>query len=90
MGLSDIAVRNARPKSKSYKLFDRGGLHLYVSKSGGKLWRLKYRFQGKEKLLSLGKYPIVTLRDARERALAAARQIDQGIDPATVKKEEKE
>jgi hypothetical protein len=59
--LSDVKVRNAKSKEKDYKLADGGGLYLLVSSTGGKLWRFKYRYGGKEKLLALGLYPIVSL-----------------------------
>lgn len=58
MHLSDLAVRKAKPEDKPFKLSDGGGLHLLVRPNGAKLWRLKYRFAGKEKLLSFGPYPI--------------------------------
>jgi hypothetical protein len=67
MALSDTTVRNVKSTDKPYKLADEGGLHLYVTTTGGKLWRMKYRFGGKEKLLSFGAYPAVSLREARER-----------------------
>jgi hypothetical protein len=67
MALTDTAVRNAKPGAKPLKLFDGGGLYLEVAPSGGKWWRWKYRFAGKEKRLSLGVYPDVTLKAARER-----------------------
>jgi hypothetical protein len=67
MALSDTAIRNAKPAAKPYRLFDGGGLYLEVSPSGGKLWRLKYRFDGKEKRLALGKYPEISLKDVRDR-----------------------
>ena len=61
MPLTDTAIRNAKPASKPNRLFDGGGLYLEVSPSGGKWWRFKYRFGGKEKRLSLGVYPEVPL-----------------------------
>lgn len=67
MPLTDISIRNAKPADKARKLFDGGGLYLEVSPSGGKWWRLKYRRGGKEKRLSLGVYPDISLKDARER-----------------------
>ena len=67
MPLSDTAIRKAKPTDKPYKLADEKGLFLLVTPAGGKWWRLKYRFGGKEKLLALGKYPEVGLKDARER-----------------------
>jgi len=65
--LSELQIKNAKPQEKGYKLFDGGGLNLLVSPAGGKLWRLKYSFDGKVKQLSLGAYPQVTLADARKR-----------------------
>lgn len=70
------------PKEKPYKKFDGGGLYLEVMPNGNKLWRYKYYFQGKEKRFSLGKYPIVTLVNAREKKLQAQRLLEQGIDPS--------
>src|SRR4029077_17213905 len=67
MPLTDTAIRNAKPGEKPIRLFDGGGLYLEVSPTGGKWWRLKYRFDGKEKRLSLGVYPDVRLKNARER-----------------------
>ena len=61
MALTDTAVRNARPGAKPVKLFDERGLFLIVTPSGGKWWRFRYKFDGKEKLLSLGVYPDVPL-----------------------------
>ena len=67
MALTDTAVRNAKPDGKTKKLFDARGLYLEVAPAGGKWWRLKYRFGGKEKRLSLGVYPDISLKQARER-----------------------
>jgi len=64
MALTDTAIRRAQVRSKPYKLFDASGLFLLVTPSGGKWWRFKYRFAGKEKLLSLGTYPEVSLKEA--------------------------
>jgi len=89
MPLTDVAIRRAAPRSKSYKLFDSGGLFLLVNPSGGKWWRLKYRFAGKEKLLSLGVYPEVALADARKRRDAERKKLAERIDPAVDRKAEK-
>ena len=62
MALTDATVKIAKTKETNYKLSDAGGLYLYVSKTGGKLWRIKYRYEGKEKLLSFGAYPAITWR----------------------------
>jgi integrase len=86
MALTDAAIRNAKAKDKPYKLADGGGLYLYVTPVGGKVWRLKYRQDSKEKLLTLGKYPLMTLLEAREAALKAKKQRQEGQDPGEVKK----
>jgi integrase len=89
--LSDTAVRNAKPKDKSYTLGDGEGMYLEVMPNGTKFWRMAYRQpNGKNNRLTFGKYPIVTLAEARTRRLAARRLLDQGIDPGMVKREEKE
>ncbi len=86
MPLTDIRIRNAKHGEKPIKLYDAHGLFLLLQPSGSKLWRLKYRFLGKEKKLSLGVYPDVTLKDARRRRNEARAQIDDGIDPSREKK----
>lgn len=89
MPLTDTAIRNAKPADKPVRLFDGGGLYLEVSPSGGKWWRLKYRVHGKEKRLSLGVYPDVGLKDARERRDQARKQLAEGADPSETRKAEK-
>lgn len=89
MPLSDTAVRNAKPKDKAYRMFDERGLYLEVSPQGGKWWRLKYRFEGREKRLSVGVYPDVSLRDARDRRDTLRKHIAAGTDPSNVRKDEK-
>ncbi len=89
MSLKEIHIRNIKPKSKLYRLFDGGGLYLEVSPNGGKYWRYKYRFAGKEKRLALGVYPDVGLSDARELHAAARKALARGNDPGAVKKEAK-
>jgi len=89
MSLSNTAIRNAKPSEKSRKMFDGRGLYLEISPSGGKWWRLKYRFDGKDKRISLGTYPDVSLKDARERREAARRQIANQLDPSELRKLEK-
>lgn len=86
--LSDVQVHKAKPQTKDVKHFDGGGLFLLVTPSGGKLWRLKYRFAGKEKMLYLGAYPEITLADARQRRTDARKLLANGIDPAAAKKEQ--
>ena len=82
MPLTDTAVRLKKAGTKPEKLFDERGLYLLVVPGGGKWWRLKYRFGGKEKLLSLGTYPDTTLSKAREKRDEARRLIAGGIDPS--------
>lgn len=89
MPLSDIQVRNAKPQEKEYRIFDGGGLNLLVTPSGGKLWRMKYRFNGKGKQLSFGAYPSVTLADARQRREDAKKLLASGVDPGETKKAQK-
>ncbi len=84
--LTDAQVKKAKKQDKAYKLSDGGGLHLYVSKAGGKLWRFRYEFGGKEKLLSIGQYPDVSLLDARSARDDAKRLLRDGRDPALAKK----
>jgi integrase len=89
MPLSDTTIRTAKPSDKPQRLFDGGGLYLEVSPSGGKLWRLKYRFGGKEKRLALGTYPDTGLKDARDKRDAARKLLAAGTDPAEHRKAEK-
>jgi integrase len=89
MALSDLAIRNAKPEAKPVRKFDGGGLYLEITPSGGKLWRLKYRFGGKEKVLALGKYPEVGLKDARERRDDARKLLANDVDPAENRKQQK-
>lgn len=84
--LSEMQVKKAKSQEQSYKLFDGGGLFLLVTPTGGKLWRFKYRFQGKELQLTFGKYPDVSLIDARQKRDAARKSVADGIDPGEVKK----
>lgn len=89
MPLTDTAIKKAKPKGKQYKLFDERGLFLLISPKGGKWWRFKYLFDGKEKLLSLGTYPDVSLKDARNRRDEARKQVAAGIDPGEHRKAKK-
>lgn len=82
MPLTEIAVRNAKARAKPARLFDAGGLYLEISPSGGKWWRFKYRFAEKEKRLSLGVYPEVSLKAARAKRDEARRLLAEGIDPS--------
>ena len=82
MPLTDIAIRRAQPSKKSRKMFDGRGLYLEVAPRGGKWWRFKYRLRGKEKRLSLGVYPDVSLKEARGRCEDARRLLSREIDPS--------
>lgn len=88
MALTDIAIKSAKHGEKPIKLFDERGLFLLLQPSGGKLWRLKYRILGKEKKLSLGVYPDVSLKEARNRRDHARTLLANGADPASVKREQ--
>ena len=89
MALTDIALRTAKPGPKDYKLADSGGLYALVTAAGGKLWRLKFRIDGKERKLALGRYPDISLAEARKRRDAAREQIALGNDPAREKQRSK-
>lgn len=86
MPLTDAKVRNAKSSERAYKLYDERGLFLLVAPEGGRLWRFRFRFGGKEKLLALGIYPDVSLKDARERRDEARKQVAAGIDPCAQRK----
>lgn len=86
MALTDVAVRAAKPGEKPYKLADGGGLFLFVTPAGGRLWRLKFRVGGSEKLLALGKYPQMSLSDARKARDEAKAKLSAGVDPAHERK----
>ncbi len=89
MTLTHTAIVKAKPGQKPIRMFDGGGLYLEVSPAGGKLWRLKYRFHGKERRLSLGIFPAVALKDARERRDEARKLLANGIDPSENRKAQK-
>ena len=89
MPLTDVVIRNAKPTTKAIKLYDSGGLYLEVSPSGGKWWRLKYRFNGKENRISLGVYPETTLKAARDCRDTERKLLAEGIDPSKSRKTEK-
>ena len=84
--LTDTAIRKAKGGEKPFRMFDGGGLYLEVTPAGGKLWRQKYRFLGKEKRLSHGTYPDVSLADARARREAARKLLAAGVDPGEHRK----
>lgn len=89
MPLTDIKVKTAKPMDKAYKLTDGGGMYLLVKPNGSKYWRLKYRFVSKEKMLSIGVYPDVSLADARQKRDEARKVLAAGGDPGEVKKADK-
>ena len=90
MPLTDVAIRNAKPREKAYKLTDGNGMFLHVQPTGSRYWRMKYSFAGKEKLLALGVYPEISLAEAREKRADARKQILDGRDPSLVKRKTKQ
>lgn len=80
MDMSDIKIKTTKPLGKPYKLSDSGGLYLIVNRNGSKYWRMKYRFAGKEKMLSIGVYPQVTLAEARNQRDDAKNLLAQNKD----------
>lgn len=90
MPLTDADIRKAEPRDKPFKLFDAGGLFILIHPRGGKWWRLKYRLAGKEKQLSLGVYPNVSLEEARERRDSYRGMLAAGQDPGEHHREMKQ
>ena len=90
MPLTDTAIRNLKPSAKVTKHSDGAGLHLRLTPNGSKLWRLAYRFDGKQKMLSFGAYPAVTLSDARRKREDAKIALAKGIDPSDIARQEKQ
>lgn len=90
MALTETAIRNAKPQAKPRKLSDGGGMYLLLTPKGGRWWRLDFRFGGRRKTLSLGTYPEIGLRDARERRAEARRLLARGFDPGTLRKAAKQ
>jgi integrase len=89
--LTDTAIRNAKPRNKTYTLGDGEGMYLEVMPNGTRFWRMAYRqANGKKNRLTFGKYPEVSLAEARDKRLAARRQLAQGVDPGRTKREEKQ
>ncbi|BBE09230.1 P4-type integrase [Mycoavidus cysteinexigens] len=89
MALTDILIRNTKPTTKHLKLTDGGGLLLLVQPNASRWWRLRYRFAGKEKMLSLGTYPTVSLKVARLIRDKIKALLAQGVDPSLARQEEK-
>lgn len=86
MALSQLAINKAKPKDKPYMLSDGDGLHLQIDTSGSKLWRLRFRFGGKANMMSLGPFPAVSLKDARDKRDELKKQLAAGINPSLRKK----
>lgn len=76
----------AKPKDKPYRLLDSNGLYLYVPVTGKKVWQLRYKLDGKEKVLTVGKYPLMSLQEARDKAWLAKKDVSVGVDPVKAKK----
>jgi hypothetical protein len=89
MPLTDTEVQKSKPADKPYRLCDANSLFLWVTPAGGKLWRWAYEFEGREKLMSSGKHPMVTLAEARERRDESRKMLANGIDPMAKRKQEK-
>jgi len=89
MALTDVAIRNAKPRAKPYKMGDAFGLFMLIQPSGGKLWRFKYRFDGREKKLAIGTYPVIGLAEARRRRDQARELLAAGKDPSRERQREK-
>ncbi len=89
MALTNTTIRNAKPREKTFRLFDGKGLYMEISPEGGKWWRLKYRFNGKEKRISLGVYPDVSLKDARDRRDDARKLLAKEVDSSENRKANK-
>lgn len=87
--LTDTSIKNSQPKEKIRRLFDSSGLYLEIHPAGGRYWRLKYRFGGRERRLALGVYPTISLKAAREKAQKARQQLAAGIDPGETRRQEK-
>ena len=90
MALTDVKIRGAKPAEKDYRLADSGGLYLLILATGSKLWRWNYRFAGKQKTMPLGKYPDVTLADARTAHQTARSELSKGNDPMAQRKADKD
>ncbi|QCI64576.1 tyrosine-type recombinase/integrase [Phreatobacter stygius] len=89
MALTDVAIRNLKPGAKPKKLSDEKGLHVLVTPQGSKLWRLAYRFDGKQKQLAIGGYPEIGLKEAREKTEQARRLLRDGVDPSAKRRLDK-
>jgi len=90
MKLTDSVIKAAKPKDKPYKLSDGDGLVVLINPNSSKWWRYRYRYSGKEKMLSIGTYPEVTLKEARLLRVTASDILKQGIDPSQHRQEQKQ
>ena len=90
MALTDAKIRAIKPKAKTFKVSDFGGLYLSITPKGSKLWRQKYRFTGKEGTLSHGPYPEISLKDARDLRDEAKALLKKGQNPAQIKQKTKD
>ena len=84
--LSDTQIRATKPGERSVRLYDERGLYLEITTTGGRWWRFKYRFAGKEKLLSMGTYPDTPLKAARDRRDRARALLEEGVDPSEARR----
>lgn len=80
-------IEAAKPKERPYRLLDSNGLYLYVPVSGKKVWQMRYKIDGKEKVLTVGKYPLMSLQEARDKAWSARKEVSDGVDPVKAKKQ---
>ena len=85
--LTELSIKQSKPKGKQYKITDGEGMYLRIHPNGSKYWQLQYWFEGKQKILSLGVWPEVSLTQAREKRVEARKIIKQGIDPLQEKKQ---
>ena len=90
MKLTELQIKKAQPKEKVYRLFDGHGLHIEINPKGQKWWRYKYLYNGKEKRMSLGVYPEISLKEARERHIEERLKLAKGIDPSAARKVQKQ
>lgn len=90
MKLSEAKIRNLKPKNKAYKMGDGDGLYIFVKPTGRKYWRMKYFYENKEKVLSIGVYPEISLAEAREKRFEVRKMKANGVDPATAIREQKQ
>lgn len=88
--LTTLTIKNAAPKERAYKLTDTAGLYRLVEPIGSKKWRFKFRFDGREQLMPLGRFPEVSLADAREAHHAARKQLLAGVNPIASRRRERE